>query len=153
MQDSEIQINVEEIMKVLPHRYPILLVDRITKLELEKSVEGYKNITFNESIFAGHFPASPIYPGVYIIEGMAQTGGILAYKSLFGMDAVNDGSRLVYFMSIDRAKFRSMVKPGDKLVYKIEVLKHKGKVWVIDGKAYVDDKLVAEAELKAMIAD
>lgn len=153
MQDSEIQINVEEIMKVLPHRYPILLVDRITKLELEKSVEGYKNITFNEPIFAGHFPASPIYPGVYIIEGMAQTGGILAYKSLFGMNAVNGGSRLVYFMSIDRAKFRSMVKPGDKLVYKIEVLKHKGKVWVIDGKAYVDDKLVAEAELKAMIAD
>ncbi len=153
MQVSEIQINVEEIMKALPHRYPILLVDRITKLELEKSVEGYKNITFNEPIFAGHFPASPIYPGVYIIEGMAQTGGILAYKSLFGMDAVNDGSRLVYFMSIDRAKFRSMVKPGDKLVYKIEVLKHKGKVWVIDGKAYVDDKLVAEAELKAMIAD
>lgn len=153
MQDSEIQINVEEIMKILPHRYPILLVDRITKLELEKSVEGYKNITFNEPIFAGHFPASPIYPGVYIIEGMAQTGGILAYKSLFGMDAVNDGSRLVYFMSIDRAKFRSMVKPGDKLVYKIEVLKHKGKVWVIDGKAYVDNKLVAEAELKAMIAD
>lgn len=153
MQDSEIQINVEEIMKVLPHRYPILLVDRITKLELEKSVEGYKNITFNEPIFAGHFPASPIYPGVYIIEGMAQTGGILAYKSSFGINAVNDGSRLVYFMSIDRAKFRSMVKPGDKLVYKIEVLKHKGKVWVIDGKAYVDNKLVAEAELKAMIAD
>ena len=149
---KSLEINVEEIMKVLPHRYPILLVDRITKLELEKSVEGYKNITFNEPIFAGHFPASPIYPGVYIIEGMAHTGGILAYKSSFGIDAVNDGSRLVYFMSIDRAKFRSMVKPGDRLVYKIEVLKHKGKVWVIDGKAYVDDKLVAEAELKAMIA-
>lgn len=159
MQDSndlsteEMIINVEEIIKVLPHRYPILLVDRITKLELEKSIEGYKNITFNEPIFAGHFPASPIYPGVYIIEGMAQTGGILAFKSSFGMNAVNDGSRLVYFMSIDRAKFRSMVKPGDKLVYKVEVLKHKGKVWVIDGKAYVDDKLVAEAELKAMVAD
>lgn len=148
-----LQIDVKEIMNILPHRYPILLVDRITHLELDKYVEGYKNITFNEPIFAGHFPASPIYPGVYIIEGMAQTGGILAFKSSFGMDAVNDGSRLVYFMSIDRAKFRSMVKPGDKLVYKIEVLKHKGKVWVIYGKAFVDDKLVAEAELKAMIAD
>ncbi|MGX2982778.1 3-hydroxyacyl-ACP dehydratase FabZ [Helicobacter sp. 23-1045] len=146
-------IDIQEIMQILPHRYPILLVDKITHLELGTRIEGYKNITFNEPIFAGHFPASPIYPGVYIIEGMAQTGGILAFKSAFGEDSVNDGSRLVYFMSIDRAKFRSMVKPGDKLVYKVEVLKNKGKVWVIDGKAFVDDKLVAEAELKAMIAD
>ncbi|MGX3010322.1 3-hydroxyacyl-ACP dehydratase FabZ [Helicobacter sp. 23-1044] len=146
-------IDIQEIMQILPHRYPILLVDKITHLELGRCIEGYKNITFNEPIFAGHFPTSPIYPGVYIIEGMAQTGGILAFKSAFGEDSVNDGSRLVYFMSIDRAKFRSMVKPGDKLVYKVEVLKNKGKVWVIDGKAFVDDKLVAEAELKAMIAD
>ncbi len=146
-------IDIEEISRILPHRFPILLVDRITELELEKSVVGYKNVTINEPVFTGHFPKSPIYPGVYIIEGMAQTGGVLAFKSSFGMDAVNDGNRLVYFMSIDRAKFRSMVKPGDKLVYKLEVLKHKGKIWVIDGKAFVDDKLVAEAELKAMIAD
>lgn len=146
-------INIEEILKIMPHRYPILLVDRITKLELEKYVEGYKNITINEPVFMGHFPTKPIYPGVYIIEGMAQAGGVLAFKSSFGIDSINDSNKLVYFMSIDRAKFRSMVKPGDKLVYKLEVLKHKGKIWVIDGKAFVDDKLVAEAELKAMIAD
>lgn len=146
-------IDIEEILKIMPHRYPILLVDRITKLELEKYVEGYKNITINEPVFMGHFPTKPIYPGVYIIEGMAQAGGVLAFKSSFGIDSVNDSNKLVYFMSIDRAKFRSMVKPGDKLVYKLEVLKHKGKIWVIDGKAFVDDKLVAEAELKAMIAD
>ncbi|MDE6885776.1 MAG: 3-hydroxyacyl-ACP dehydratase FabZ [Helicobacteraceae bacterium] len=145
-------INIEEIVKILPHRYPILLVDRITSLELNKSVEGYKNITINEQVFLGHFPAKPIYPGVMIIEGMAQTGGILAYKSAFGEDSTNE-NKLVYFMSIDRAKFRSMVTPGDKLVYKLEVLKHKGKVWVLDGKAFVDDKLVAEAELKAMLGD
>ncbi len=146
-------IDIEEILKIMPHRYPILLVDRITKLELEKYVEGYKNITINEPVFMGHFPTKPIYPGVYIIEGMAQAGGVLAFKSSFGIDSINDSNKLVYFMSIDRAKFRSMVKPGDKLVYKLEVLKHKGKIWVIDGKAFVDDKLVAEAELKAMIAD
>lgn len=146
-------IDIEEILKIMPHRYPILLVDRITKLELEKYVEGYKNITINEPVFMGHFPTKPIYPGVYIIEGMAQAGGVLAFKSSFGIDSINDSNKLVYFMSIDRAKFRSMVKPGDRLVYKLEVLKHKGKIWVIDGKAFVDDKLVAEAELKAMIAD
>lgn len=146
-------IDIEEILKIMPHRYPILLVDRITKLELEKYVEGYKNVTINEPVFMGHFPTKPIYPGVYIIEGMAQAGGVLAFKSSFGIDSINDSNKLVYFMSIDRAKFRSMVKPGDRLVYKLEVLKHKGKIWVIDGKAFVDDKLVAEAELKAMIAD
>ncbi|RDU65054.1 3-hydroxyacyl-ACP dehydratase FabZ [Helicobacter sp. MIT 14-3879] len=146
-------IDIEEISKILPHRYPILLVDRITSLELNKSVEGYKNITINEQIFLGHFPTKPIYPGVMIIEGMAQTGGILAYKSSFGEDATNMDNKLVYFMSIDKAKFRSMVKPGDKLVYKLEVLKHKGKVWVLQGKSFVDDKLVAEAELKAMLGD
>ena len=146
-------IDIEEILKIMPHRYPILLVDRITKLELEKYVEGYKNITINEPVFMGHFPTKPIYPGVYIIEGMAQAGGVLAFKSSFGIDSINDSNKLVYFMSIDRAKFRSMVKPGDRLVYKLEVLKHKGKIWVIDGKAFVDDKLVAESELKAMIAD
>lgn len=146
-------IDVEEIIKILPHRYPILLVDRITSLELNKSLEGYKNITINEQIFLGHFPSKPIYPGVMIIEGMAQAGGVLAYKSSFGEDATNSSNRLVYFMGIDKAKFRAMVKPGDKLVYKLEVLDHKRKVWVLKGNAYVDDKLVAEAELKAMIAD
>ncbi len=146
-------IDVEKILKILPHRYPILLVDRIVALEPFKSIEGYKNITINEQVFSGHFPRKPIYPGVMIIEGLAQTGGVLAYVSDHGTDIEDAKNLLVYFMSIDRAKFRAMVSPGDRLDYRLEVLKHKGKIWVLDAKAFVDDKLVAEAELKAMLDD
>lgn len=103
--------------------------------------------------FNGHFPTQPIYPGVYIIEGMAQAGGVLAFVSMFGDNAQNTGDKIVYFMSIDKAKFRSPVIPGDKLTYKLEVLKHKGGIWVLQGYAYVEEKLVAEAELKAMVVD
>lgn len=145
-------IEIDEILKILPHRYPILLVDRIVSMEPFKNISGYKNITINEAVFLGHFPSKPIYPGVMIIEGMAQIGAYLAFTSTLG-NSENLGDKLVYFMSIDRAKFRSMVKPGDRLDYKIEVLKQKGKVWVIDAKAFVDEKLVAEAELKAMLGE
>ncbi len=146
-------IDVIEIQEILPHRFPFLLVDRVVKLDSGKSIEAYKNITITEQIFQGHFPGHPIYPGVMIIEGMAQAGGILAFKSMDenGQDDTKD--KVVYFMSIDKAKFRNPVKPGDRLIYKINVLKHKGSIWVLEGKAYVDDKLVAEAELKAMIVD
>ena len=146
-------IDVVEIQKILPHRFPFLLVDRITGLVPGESIEGFKNITIGEQIFQGHFPDHPIYPGVMIIEGMAQAGGVLAFKSMDAnsQDATKD--KVIYFMSIDNCKFRSPVKPGDKLVYKLSVLKHRGNIWVLDGKAYVDDKLVAEAELKAMIVD
>ena len=145
-------IDIDKILKILPHRYPILLVDKITSLKPFEFVGGYKNITINEPIFLGHFPSKAIYPGVMIIEGMAQAGGILAFYSAYG-DEVEAENKLVYFMSIDRAKFRSMVRPGDRLEYKLEVLKYKGKVWVLDAKAFVDGKLVAEAELKAMLGD
>jgi 3-hydroxyacyl-[acyl-carrier-protein] dehydratase len=146
-------IDVVEIQKILPHRYPFLLVDKITDLTVNESLVGYKNVSFGEPIFQGHFPGHPIYPGVMILEGMAQAGGVLAFKSLGDMTEEEAAAKVVYFMSIDKAKFRNPVKPGDRLEYRIGVIKHKGSIWVFDGKAYVDDTLVAEAELKAMIVD
>lgn len=146
-------IDVVEIQKILPHRFPFLLIDRVIDLVPSESIEAYKNVTIGEQIFQGHFPDHPIYPGVMIIEGMAQAGGVLAFKSMDAEGQDNTREKVVYFMSIDNAKFRHPVKPGDKLVYKLGVIKHRGNVWVLDGKAYVDDKLVAEAELKAMIVD
>lgn len=146
-------INVTEIQKILPHRFPFLLIDRVVNVENGKYIEAYKNVTIGEQIFQGHFPDHPIYPGVMIIEGMAQAGGVLAFKSMGEDEQKGTTDKVVYFMSIDRAKFRVPVTPGDKLVYKLEVLKHKGNIWVLDSKAYVDDKLVAEAELKAMVVD
>ena len=145
--------NVVDIQNILPHRYPFLLVDRITKLDKGEYIEGYKNVSISEPVFQGHFPDHPIYPGVMIIEGMAQAGGVLAFKSMSEEDQKNTEEKVVYFMSIDKAKFRSPVTPGDQLLYKIDVIKNKGAVWQLDAKAYVDDKVVAQAELKAMIVD
>ena len=146
-------LDVVEIQKILPHRYPFLLVDRITELTPKESIIGYKNISISEPVFQGHFPGHPIYPGVMIIEGMAQAGGVLAFKSMDNASQEEIESKVVYFMSIDKAKFRTPVKPGDKLEYRLSVIKNKGAIWMLDAKAYVDDKLVAEAELKAMIVD
>ena len=145
--------DVVEIQKILPHRYPFLLVDRITELTPRESIVGYKNISISEPVFQGHFPGHPIYPGVMIIEGMAQAGGVLAFKSMDNATQEEIENKVVYFMSIDKAKFRTPVKPGDKLEYRLSVIKNKGAIWMLDAKAYVDDKLVAEAELKAMIVD
>jgi 3-hydroxyacyl-[acyl-carrier-protein] dehydratase len=145
--------NVVDIQNILPHRYPFLLVDRITKLTPGEYIEALKNVSISEPVFQGHFPGHPIYPGVMIIEGMAQAGGVLAFKSM-DIDSQDEiQNKVVYFMSIDKAKFRSPVTPGDQLVYKISVIKNKGAVWQLDAKAYVDDKVVAQAELKAMIVD
>ncbi|WP_200763726.1 3-hydroxyacyl-ACP dehydratase FabZ [Nitrosophilus alvini] len=146
-------LDVVEIQNILPHRFPFLLLDRVTDIKENESIEAYKNITIAEHVFQGHFPGHPIYPGVMIIEGMAQAGGILAFKSMGADEQESTKDKVVYFMSIDKAKFRNPVKPGDKLVYKLKVIKHKGAIWVLEGKSYVDDKLVAEAELKAMIVD
>ena len=145
--------NVVDIQKILPHRYPFLLVDRISKLDAGTYIEGYKNVSISEPVFQGHFPDHPIYPGVMIIEGMAQAGGVLAFKSMDNASQEEIENKVVYFMSIDKAKFRAPVTPGDQLVYKINVIKNKGAVWQLDAKAYVDDKIVAQAELKAMIVD
>lgn len=145
-------LDVVQIQEILPHRYPFLLVDRITELNEGVSVSGYKNVSISEPVFEGHFPGHPIYPGVMILEGMAQAGGILALKSN-GLTNEELKNKVIYFMSIDRAKFRNPVKPGDRLEYKIEILKLRGSLIVLDGKAFVDGKLCAEAELKAMIVD
>lgn len=145
--------SVVDIQNILPHRYPFLLVDRITKLTAGEYIEGFKNVSISEPVFQGHFPDHPIYPGVMILEGMAQAGGVLAFKSMDGASQDDIANKVVYFMSIDKAKFRVPVTPGDQLVYKINVMKHKGAVWQLEAKAYVDDKVVAQAELKAMIVD
>jgi len=146
--------DVVAIQDILPHRYPFLLVDRVTALESGKFIEAYKNVSISEPVFQGHFPEHPIYPGVMIIEGMAQAGGILAFKSLADDDQEGvKNNKVVYFMSIDNAKFRSPVTPGDKLIYHINVMKHKGAVWQFDAKALVEGKVVAQAQLKAMIVD
>jgi 3-hydroxyacyl-[acyl-carrier-protein] dehydratase len=137
-----------EIQAILPHRYPFLLVDRIEELEIGKRVIGIKNVTVNEPFFQGHFPGRPIMPGVLIIEAMAQVGGVLAFKS-----ANQGGANLVYFMGIDKAKFRKPVLPGDRLRFVVDVLKARHPYWKMRGEAYVEDSLVCEAELMAMITD
>lgn len=143
-------IDINEILNILPHRFPFLLIDRVTELKLGESIIGYKNVTYNEQIFQGHFPGHPIYPGVMIIEGMAQAGGILAFRSSKDDDLSN---KVVYFMTIDKAKFRQPIRPGDRLEYRLSVIKHRGRIWALKGEAYVDDVLAAEAELQAMIMD
>lgn len=143
-------LDVNEIMQILPHRYPFLLIDRVVEIVPNETITAYKNVTIAEQVFQGHFPEHPIYPGVMIIEGMAQAGGVLAFKSTNDEDL---SDKVVYFMSIDKAKFRIPVRPGDRLEYKISVIKHRGRIWVLNGEAYVDSKLAAQAELQAMIMD
>ena len=141
-------LDVTEIQAILPHRYPFLLVDRIEELEIGKRVVGIKNVTINEPFFQGHFPGRPIMPGVLIIEAMAQVGGVLAFKS-----AKETGAKLVYFMGIEKAKFRKPVTPGDRLRFVVDVLRARHPYWKMRGEAFVDDTLVCEAELMAMITD
>jgi 3-hydroxyacyl-[acyl-carrier-protein] dehydratase len=138
-------IDIKEIMRLLPHRYPFLLVDRILEVEKAKSITGLKNVTINEPFFQGHFPSEPIMPGVLILEGMAQVGGILAFHSIPEMV----GDKLIYFAGIDKVRFRQPVVPGDQLIFEMEVLKQKGKIWKMSGKAKVSGNLVAEADLMA----
>jgi 3-hydroxyacyl-[acyl-carrier-protein] dehydratase len=146
-------MDVMDIQRILPHRYPFLLVDRVSELTPKESIIAYKNVSISEPVFEGHFPSHPIYPGVMILEGMAQAGGILAFKSMDGVTEEEIQNKVVYFMSIDKAKFRAPVKPGDKLEYRLSVIKNKGAIWLLKGEAYVDGKLTSEAELKAMIVD
>jgi len=138
-------LDIKEIIRLLPHRYPFLLVDRILEGEKRKSLVGLKNVSMNEPFFQGHFPSEPIMPGVLILEGMAQVGGILAYYSIPEMI----GEKLIYFAGIDKVRFRRTVVPGDQLIYEMKVIKHKGKIWKMAGKAKVDNHVAAEAEFMA----
>jgi UDP-3-O-[3-hydroxymyristoyl] N-acetylglucosamine deacetylase/3-hydroxyacyl-[acyl-carrier-protein] dehydratase len=142
------EIDVTAIMDMLPHRYPFLLVDRVTSIQEGHSIEGLKNVTINEPFFQGHFPGHPIMPAVLIIEAMAQLGGILVMNSI---DALTD--QLMYFMGIDGARFRKPVTPGDQLRLRVTLLKHRGTTAKMHGEAYVEGQLVAEAELLAAVVD
>jgi 3-hydroxyacyl-[acyl-carrier-protein] dehydratase len=142
-------IQISEIMEILPHGYPFLLVDRILELEIGKRIVGIKNVTINEPFFQGHFPAQPIMPGVLIVEAMAQTAGVLALKSA----PEELKKKAVYFMAIDKARFRRPVHPGDQIRMEMVVSKQRKSVWGFTGKAYVDSQLAAEAELMAMLGD
>jgi beta-hydroxyacyl-ACP dehydratase FabZ len=142
--------DINDIIKTLPHRYPFLLVDRILEFEKNKRIVGLKNVTINEPFFQGHFPGHPIMPGVLILEALAQTGGVLALKSLPEQDVKN---KVLYFMSIDKAKFRKPVVPGDQLRFELELIKQRGNITVLKAEAKVDGAVVTEAELMAMIVD
>lgn len=142
-------LDVKEIMKILPHRYPFLLVDRIVEMDPGKRIVGIKNVTINEPFFQGHFPGHPVMPGVLIIEAMAQVGGILAYLS----SDEEIRKKVCYFMSIDNARFRKPVVPGDVLRFEMETTLNRRGIWGFNGKAFVENKLVADAGLKATFAD
>jgi len=138
-------MDILQILEILPHRYPFLLVDRVLELTPELVV-GLKNVSINEPFFQGHFPDQPIMPGVLIVEAMAQAGGILAFSLLTAQQR-----SAVYFMGMDRVRFRKPVRPGDQLILKVKLLKQRGAVFKMSGEAFVDDHLVAEAELMATI--
>ena len=142
-------LDINMIKKILPHRYPFLLVDRILEIDPGKRIVGLKNVTMNEPYFQGHFPDFPILPGVIIIEAMAQTGGLFVFAQN-PEEAVNKN---LFFSGIDKARFRKPVIPGDQMIIELEMLKHRGQLWKFRGKATVNGELVAEAELLASIIE
>lgn len=146
---EEVVVDIEGIISMIPHRYPFLLIDRVTKIVPNTSAVGIKNVTANEQYFQGHFPDRPVMPGVLIVESMAQTAAVVV---VYSMEGASD-DKLVYFMSIDSARFRKPVTPGDQLKIHVEAVQSRGKVWKFRGEAYVGDALVAEANFTAMIVD
>ncbi len=142
-------LNLKEIMDCLPQRYPFLMLDKIIEIDGHKSAIGIKNITFNEPVFQGHFPGEPIFPGVLIIEGMAQTAGAIVIA-----EERESGKKFdVYMLTIDKAKFRKPVVPGDRLEYHLDLIKRRGSIGRYSAKAIVDGKVVAEAEVGAMMRE
>ena len=141
-------IDLQGIMDLLPHRYPILLVDRILDYEPQSWIRGLKNVSYDEQVFQGHFPNRPVFPGVYIVEAMAQTGGCLLLREF-----EDRARKVIYFMSIDGVKFRKPVVPGDQLVMEVKVVSFKGRICKMRGEAFVDGQKVAEAEFMSMLMD
>jgi 3-hydroxyacyl-[acyl-carrier-protein] dehydratase len=141
--------DITRVMKLLPHRYPFLLVDRMYDMDRDVTAVGVKNVTINEPFFQGHFPGFPVMPGVLIIEGLAQTAGALCVHSL----GESYKPQIVYFMGIDNAKFRKPVLPGDQLLYHVRKIRSRGRAWRFFGEAKVNGAVVAEAEISAMIVD
>ena len=142
-------MEIREIMKLLPHAYPFLLVDRILEIEPGKRIVGIKNVTYNEPFFPGHFPGRPIMPGVLMLEAMAQTAGVLAFMSV----PEEERKGTVYFLGLENVRFRKVVTPGDQLRMEVEVKKHRRAIWDFSAKGLVDEKLVVEAELLAMLGE
>ena len=143
-------MNIQEIMNLLPHRYPFLLVDRIIELDMGKKIVGIKNVTINEPFFQGHFPGQPVMPGVLILEAMAQVAGVMALSTVPADQVQN---KVIYFMTIDKAKFRRPVVPGDQVRFDMEVLRMRSNTMSFKGLATVDGNAVAEAEMMAMIVE
>ncbi len=141
-------LDIQAIMGLLPHRYPILLVDRVLDYEPKQWIKGLKNITANELIFQGHFPKRPVFPGVLIVEAMAQCGGCLVMQEFDDLS-----KKVIYFMAIDGVKFRKPVVPGDQLVMEVKVLSFKSRICKLRGEAFVDGQKVAEAEFMSMLQD
>lgn len=142
------QLRIAEIMRILPHRYPFLLVDRVVEVEPDRRIVALKNVSINEPFFNGHFPGAPVMPGVLTIEAMAQTGAILGLLDRKPEELKN---AIVYFMGIDEARFRRPIVPGDQLRITVEVLRRKAVVWKMKGQVHVDNELVAEAVLLSSI--
>ena len=143
-------LDVEGIQRLLPHRPPFLLVDRVVAFEKDRALTAIKGVTMNEPFFTGHFPGHPVMPGVLILEALAQAGALLACLSI---EEAERAEKVTYLMGIDGARFRKPVVPGDRLELRVEVTKHKGAVWKQDAKALVDGQVVAEAAFMAMLAD
>jgi 3-hydroxyacyl-[acyl-carrier-protein] dehydratase len=141
------EIDIQRIMQLIPHRYPMLLIDRVVDIVTGESAVGIKNVTVNEWFFQGHFPQHPVMPGVLLIESMAQTAAALVVHTL----GPESEGKLVYFMSVDSARFRHPVVPGDRVRVHVVRKQHRGNVWRFDGRAMVDDRLTAEATFAAMI--
>jgi 3-hydroxyacyl-[acyl-carrier-protein] dehydratase len=141
--------DIQQVLTLLPHRYPFLLIDKIIDIDRDQSAVGIKNVTINEPFFQGHFPKYPVMPGVLIIEALAQTAGAICVNHA----GVSDMPQIVYFMGIDNAKFRRPVLPGDQLRLHVQQMRNRGNVWRFKCEAKVDGKLVAEAEISAMIVD
>ena len=144
-------MDINEIQRILPHRYPFLLIDRIIEIEIGKRIVAIKNVTINEGFFQGHFPGYPVMPGVLIIEAMAQAAAVLAFKSSEKKMDISD--KLIYFTGIDRAKFRKPVIPGDQVRFELEVIQARELYWKLKGTATVDGKKVCESDLMAMLGD